>query len=153
MTLVAFDTSILAYLARVDRAPADRGKIGRVKQLVPLLGRNCALVAPAQALGELFVVLRKANTDAMDARTIVNQFTDEFVTVTTDELSLSRALDLAVDHKLQFWDALILTAAAEAGCSLLLSEHMQDGFVVAGLTVVNPLAPTLHRALTRVLAR
>lgn len=153
MTSIAFDTNILAYLAVVDRAPADRAKIERVKQLVPRLGRSCALVAPTQALGELFVVLRKAKTDAVDARQIVNHFASEFVTATTDELSLGRALDLAVDHRLQFWDALILTAAVDAGCSLLLSEDMQDGFVVAGLTVVNPLAATPNEKLTRLLAR
>ena len=153
MTSVAFDTNILAYLAVVDRAPADRSKIERVKQLVPRLGQSCALVAPTQALGELFVVLRKAKTDAVEARRIVNHFTNEFIIATTDEWSLGRALDLAVDHKLQFWDALILTAAADAGCSLLLSEDMQDGFVVAGLTVVNPLAAIPNAALTRLLAR
>lgn len=152
VTSVAFDTNILAYLAVVDRAPSDRAKIERIKQLVPLLGRSCALVAPTQALGELFVVLRRARTGAVEARRIVNHFANEFITATTDELSLSRALDLAVDHKLQFWDALILTAAADAGCSLLLSEDMQDGFVVAGLTVVNPLAPTRHPRLASLLS-
>jgi len=32
------------------------------------------------------------------------------------------AADLMVDHKLQYRDALIVTAAAEAGCTLLLSN-------------------------------
>jgi hypothetical protein len=34
---------------------------------------------------------------------------------------------------------LIVTAAAEAGCALLLSEDMPDGFLTRGLTVINPL--------------
>ncbi|HJQ16060.1 MAG TPA: hypothetical protein VJ859_03585 [Allosphingosinicella sp.] len=54
------------------------------------------------------------------------------------------AADLAVDHKLQFWDALIVTAAADAGCTFLLSEDMQDKFIARGLTIVDPLAADVH---------
>ena len=43
------------------------------------------------------------------------------------------ATDLAVDRDLSIWDAVILAAAADAGCRLLLSEDMQDGFAWRGL--------------------
>ena len=48
------------------------------------------------------------------------------------------ALTLAADHNLQIFDAVILAAAAEAGCDLLVSEDLQDGFVWHGVTVTNP---------------
>jgi predicted nucleic acid-binding protein len=38
----------------------------------------------------------------------------------------------------------MVAAAGEAGCRLLLSEDLQDGFVWGGVTVVNPFAPALH---------
>ncbi|MDV3256212.1 MAG: hypothetical protein LOX97_00170, partial [Sphingomonas sp.] len=57
------------------------------------------------------------------------------------------AADLSVDHKLQFWDALIVSAAADAGCAMLLSEDMQHGFVTRGLTIVNPLTDAPHPKL------
>ena len=60
-------------------------------------------------------------------------------------------VDLATEHKLQFWDALILNVAADAGCSLLLSEDMQDGFAWRGVTVVNPFAAKMHKRLARIL--
>ena len=50
------------------------------------------------------------------------------------------ALDLAVLTQLQVWDALIVNTAADAGCAVLLTEDMQDGFRWRRLTIVNPLA-------------
>jgi predicted nucleic acid-binding protein len=48
------------------------------------------------------------------------------------------ALALARDHHLQFYDALIVAAALEAGCDTLFSEDMQHGRSFSGLTIVNP---------------
>ena len=46
---------------------------------------------------------------------------------------------VAERDKLSLYHAMIVAAALEAGCDMLLSEDMQDGFVVDGrLTVVNP---------------
>jgi predicted nucleic acid-binding protein len=53
----------------------------------------------------------------------------------------------------QFWDAMILSAAADAGCTLLLSEDMQNGFVARGVTVVNPLADAPHPRLAGLLGK
>jgi predicted nucleic acid-binding protein len=47
---------------------------------------------------------------------------------------------LAIRHEsaLGFYDALMVAAAAEAGCSTLYSEDMQDGQRLAGVTIRNP---------------
>jgi len=70
-----------------------------------------------------------------------------FTVVPTTEMVLSRAMDVAAVHELATWDAVILAATAEAGCRLLLSEDMQEGFTWGGVTIVNPFAPTPHRLL------
>ena len=70
----------------------------------------------------------------------------------TTEIVLSRAVDVAVDHQLATWDAVVLAAAAEAGCRVLLSENMQDGFTWGGVTIVNPFAPSPHRLLDDLMA-
>ena len=57
------------------------------------------------------------------------------------------ATDLAAQHHLGIWDSVILASAADAGCRLLLSEDMQDGFTWNGVTVANPFAPSLHPLL------
>jgi len=50
------------------------------------------------------------------------------------------ALDLARTHGLNFYDALILGSALEAGCEVVLTEDLQAGRRIAGLTIVNPFA-------------
>jgi predicted nucleic acid-binding protein len=60
---------------------------------------------------------------------------------------MTLAADLATDHRLGIWDAVILSAAAQAGCRLLLSDDLQEGFTWAGVTVVNPFAAPRHALL------
>ncbi len=151
MTRAALDTNILAYLAGVSRDARDDAKINRARDLIHRLGDKVSLVAPAQTLGELFVVLRRSGASSGEARAILVEFAEAFATSASETRTALAAADLVVDHQLQFWDALIVTSAAEAGCSLLLSEDMQDGFVARGLTLVNPLADTLHPKLKALL--
>jgi predicted nucleic acid-binding protein len=151
VTRAALDTNILAYLAGVSRDARDDAKINRARDLIHRLGDKVSLVAPAQTLGELFVVLRRSGASSGEARAILVEFAEAFATSASETRTALAAADLVVDHQLQFWDALIVTSAAEAGCSLLLSEDMQDGFVARGLTLVNPLADTLHPKLKALL--
>lgn len=49
-----------------------------------------------------------------------------------------RALDIQTRYRYGFYDALIIAAALEAGCSRLYSEDLQGGQQIEGLTIVNP---------------
>ena len=151
MTRVALDTNILAYLAGVSRSEADEAKIGQVRDVVARLGETVSLIAPTQTLGELFVVLKRSGACAEEARAILLEFGEAFGTAASETRTVLAAADLVVDHKLQFWDSLIVTAAADAGCTLLLSEDMQNGFVTRGLTIVDPLRTDLHPRLASLL--
>ena len=48
------------------------------------------------------------------------------------------AITLARDHRLAFYDALIVAAASRANCAILLTEDMQHGRSIEGLTIRNP---------------
>ena len=48
------------------------------------------------------------------------------------------AVALARRHRFEFHDSLILASALEAGCDTLLTEDMQSGRRIEGLTIVNP---------------
>lgn len=107
------------------------------------------VVLPVQVLGELFAVLtRKAGRTPTQARDAVMQWRDSYATVETSSQVLLTAIDLAADHHLAIWDAIIMAAVAEADCRLLLSEDLQDGFSWRGVTVVNPFAEQRHPLLT-----
>ena len=48
------------------------------------------------------------------------------------------AVALARQHRFSFYDSLILASALEAGCDTLLTEDLQSGRRIDGLTIVNP---------------
>jgi len=104
-------------------------------------------------MGELFVVLRRSGAPADEVRAILIEFADAFGSSASELNSVLAAADLVVDHKLQFWDSLILIAAANAGCTLLLPEDMQSGFVTRGITIVDPFAKPLHPKLAALQSR
>lgn len=50
------------------------------------------------------------------------------------------ALVLREEAQLSFWDALVVTAAVRMGATRLYTEDLNDGQVIRGVRVVNPLA-------------
>lgn len=148
MTRVAFDTNVLAYIAGVDRHADDAAKIEASRALLKQLRGRATLLVPVQALGELYVVLTRSGASREEARDTVLRMTQALGCLDSGRSAFLSALDLATAHKLQLWDALILNAAAEAGCTLLLSEDMADGFAWRGTAVVNPFAPAIDERLT-----
>ena len=146
---VAVDTNVLAYAEGINGAEkrlAAWTVIGKIRSENPAV--------PAQVLGELFhVLVRKAGLSSDRARVSVLEWSGVFQVVDTASATLFKATDLAADHNLQIWDAIILCAASEAGCRLLLSEDMQDGFTWGGVTVANPFAVSLNPSLAALLER
>ena len=55
-----------------------------------------------------------------------------------DVSDILAAVDLHRLHGFSFWDALILRAAKQAGCSVLFSENMQNTREIDGVRIVNP---------------
>jgi predicted nucleic acid-binding protein len=49
-----------------------------------------------------------------------------------------KALKIAAEHGYHIYDALILSAALDAGCDTLYSEDMQDGQKIGAITIRNP---------------
>jgi predicted nucleic acid-binding protein len=144
---VALDTNVLAY-AEATNGAAMRDKALELIQRLPA----GAIVLPVQALGELFnVLVRKAKRRPTRARAAVLSWHDAYPTVETSAIVMINATDLAADHGLTIWDSVILAAAAEAGCRLLLTEDLQEGFTWRGVTVTNPFAASLHPLLVALL--
>ena len=64
---------------------------------------------------------------------------------------LDLALTLVSDHKLGFWDALLCATAERAGLRYLLTEDLQDGRRLGGLTIVNPFRTKNNTLIDRIL--
>lgn len=144
---VALDTNVLAYAEGVNGAPMKKVALDLVRRL-PASGT----LLPVQVLGELFnLLVRKAGRPASKARSAILSWRDAFPLIETSEAVILSAVELAAVHQLGIWDAVILSAAGEAGCRLLLSEDLQEGFTWKGVTVTNPFAPSKHALLAALL--
>jgi predicted nucleic acid-binding protein len=132
--LVALDTTILAYAEGIGDSRRCAEAIRLIEQLPVEL-----VLLPAQSLGELFRVLTgKAKREQGLVRQAIMAWADSFEVADSSWSAFRAAMDLAIDHRLQIWDALIMAVAAENSCRMLLSEDLQNGFIWRGVTVVNP---------------
>jgi len=139
----ALDTNVLAYAEGVNGDERRDVALGLLRRLPQEAG-----VVPAQVLGELFnVLVRKGGRSRSAARDALLSWRDAFPVVETSPEVMLAAADLATDHQLSIWDAVILSVASKAGCRLLLSEDLQEGFTWGGVTVVNPFASSRHALL------
>ena len=137
MVRIALDTNVLVYAEGVNGE--DRKEIAI--RLLKDIGGDQEVVIPVQALAELFTVLtRKAQWPLAAARAAVLGWHDAYALAETSSSVLLDALELAAAHRFALWDAIMLAAAAQAGCRHLLSEDMQDGFTWRGVTIRNPFA-------------
>jgi predicted nucleic acid-binding protein len=131
---VALDSNILLYAQGFNDLPRRQRAEQALGHLI-----EAEIIIPAQALGGVFAVLtRKFGQTQTFARGVVVRWQEAYAIAPTTERVLLRATDLATDHRLGIWDAVIFAAAAEAGCSVLLSEDMQHGFLWGGVQVINP---------------
>ena len=147
---VALDTNVLAYAEAIDGADRQREAVALLRRL-----RAHDAIVPVQVLGELFnVLLRKGGRTRIAARDAVMIWRDAFPDIVeTSPETMILAIELAKDHNLGIWDAVILTAASRAGARLLLSEDMQSGFTWGGVTVVDPFTAPPHPLLQAVLTQ
>lgn len=146
---VAIDTNILVYAEGAN--DSERREI--VLAAMQPLARE-SVVIPAQVLGELFnVLVRKTGRTPVAARDTVLRWHDLYEALPTTPDVLRTAMDIATEHQLRIWDAVILAAASSAGCRLLLSEVLQDGFTWGGVTVVSPFTDPRHWLLASLLAQ
>lgn len=129
-----FDTNILIYTD--DKAAPAKQR--RALSLVEEHRRAGSGVVSLQVLQEYFVtVTRKLHIEPRIARRKV-ELLAEFDVATPDLTDILAAIDLHRLHGFSFWDALILRAAQQSGCKVLLSEDMQDMREIDGVEIVNP---------------
>jgi len=129
-----FDTNVLVY-SDDKAAPA---KQRRALELIAEHRRARTGVVSLQVLQEYFVtVTRKLQVDPSIARRKI-ELLAEFDVATPEVADILAAIDLHRLHKFSFWDALVLRAAKQAGCSVLLSEDMQETREIDGVRIVNP---------------
>jgi predicted nucleic acid-binding protein len=142
----ALDTNILVYACGLDDERRQARALALVEAIPP---EN--LVLPVQVLGECYGVLTRKGMARLMARRTILHWQEAFEVADTTAAVLRQATGLSADHQLRIWDAIVLATAADARCQMLLTEDLRDGFVWAGVTVVNPFVVPSHKLLMALL--
>lgn len=130
------DANVLVYAQ--DAATPKKQAVAR--DLIASLVASADGVISTQVLQEFYVAAtRKLSVPPLVAKGVLKTFA-VFETVQVTPSLIQEAVDCAILNELSFWDALILAAAASAGCGRVLSEDLNPGQVILGVKVENPFA-------------
>ena len=126
------DTNILIYAFTSDE-PKKQEKA--LKSL-----DDCQPVISLQVLKEFSnVLLKKGNAPPDKLKETIIEIIEIADVVNEDPMLILDSIDIHERHKFSFCDSLIISAALNSQCQILLSEDMQDGQSIEGkLKIVNP---------------
>jgi predicted nucleic acid-binding protein len=132
---VFVDTNILVYAHDADAGPRHAAAKEKLKSLwsAPLHPS-----ISVQVLQELYINLVRKGAQPKAARELVLDYF-EWDVVPNSAALLQSAMAGAERWKISLWDALIVSAAREAGAGVLWSEDLNEGQDYDGVVVVNPL--------------
>lgn len=130
------DTNILVYAVDED----DAARRDACRAVIASVAADGSGVISTQVMQEFYVAAtRKLGMPPLAAKTVLKTFA-VFETVHVSPDLIQDAIDCAVLNTLSFWDALIIAAAASAGCARLFTEDLNAGQTVLGVAIENPLA-------------
>ena len=135
MAKIFIDTNILIY--SMDQF--DPVKQKRSRALLKSLNNDLRGVISTQVLLEFYVAAtRKLGAEPLVVKDIINSL-ERFETVIIVPDIIKEAIDCGIINRISFWDALIVTAAESANCEKLWSEDLNDGKVIRGVLIENPI--------------
>ena len=131
-----FDTNVLLYLFD-SSAPEKKSQAQEVFFEEVQAGRA---VLSTQILQEFYVNATRKLADPLPAEVAEAQVRDfaRLPLVRVDEVMILAAIERSRSMSLSFWDALVIVAALKANSGRLLTEDLQHGQRIGGLTVENP---------------
>ena len=137
MSVDFIDSNVLLYLFD-ETAPAKRAT---AESLIHQALEASNAVISHQVVQETLNVhttkMRPAATNEQ-ARRFLDSVLMPLWRVMPNAALYHRAMDLRVRYGFSFYDALIVAAALESGCTRLLTEDLQDGQRIERLVVTNP---------------
>jgi len=146
--MISFDTNILVYAT----AATAGEKAERAQDLIARGMRSGWSILLLQTLAEFSnVAIRKAGIPIEDIRKTIDAWRAILPVQAAADDDLTAALDAVKMHRLGFWDAMLWASAQRAGVRHLLTEDLQDGFVLRGVTFVNPFKRSNDRLVDEIL--
>ena len=136
MSDVFIDTNVLLYgVDDADPAKRDRAR----EWIAACWQRRCGRLS-TQVLNEFYVNAKKKFSKAItqgDARAEIRRY-QHWRPWVIDHPTIETAWAVESRFGLNYWDALMIAAAQQQGCTLFLSEDLQHEQQIDGVRIVNP---------------
>jgi predicted nucleic acid-binding protein len=129
------DANVLLYAA--STAPDERPKMERARAILD----DEDLAVSVQVLQEFYVQATHRSRDERLTHDQAIALSESWLRFPVEESSvqlLRNALATAARWTISYWDAAIVEAARASGCTIVLTEDLQDGMDFAGVRVVDP---------------
>ncbi len=131
------DTNVLVYAFDSDAGAKQDHAIATLEHLWKTKSGRVS----TQVLQEFYVsVTRKlrSRVSRPSARRAVELYASWCIVI--EPADIAAAFRIEDEARISFWDALVLAAAQKSGASRILSEDLNAGQKVAGITIENPFA-------------
>jgi len=134
------DTNILVYAHDLDAGE----KNAVAKEIVSDLWNSRTGILSTQVLQEFYVTLTRKIPSPLKkghARRIIGNYLSWDVAL-NDGRTILQASEIEETYNISFWDAMIISAAYAKNASILLTEDLNSGQKIEGVTVLNPFIDT-----------
>ena len=131
---IFIDTNLFVY--SIDSFDPNRKEHAR--SILKKISDQYTGVISTQVMQEFYVAAtKKLNADPVIIKGILTQLTNFEIISVSPELVFS-AIDCSILNRLSFWDALIITSAANAKCKEVWTEHLTHDQIILGVRIKNP---------------
>lgn len=133
---VFVDTNILVYAHDIDAGHKHRIAADRIAELWD----SRTGVISTQVLQEFYVTVTRKIPSPIPPHTARSALSNYSVwqVETADPDTVIAASEIEERHRLSFWDAMIVAAAAQGGAEVLLTEDLNAGRTIEGIRISNP---------------
>jgi predicted nucleic acid-binding protein len=132
------DTNILLYA--VDASEAT--KQDRAFEVFERLLDSGSGALSVQVLGEFFSVatgVRRRLLSVQDAEEYVRDYVAAWPVLDLTRDIQAQAMLIVRRYEISYWDALVVATAVVNSLAFVLTEDLQDGQIIEGVRIVNPL--------------
>ena len=141
---VFIDTNVLLYIHDI-RSPIKSERCAAWLRAVTAENRARINMQSLNELAHVFL-RKKWFSNPHEAFAVIDAFAALGSTpVTMNEMAAARRIHLSTGYA--WWDCLLLASALDLGCGYFLSEDLQDGQIIEGLTIVDPFAHSPEQVL------
>lgn len=135
MSKIFLDTNILIY--SMDKSQQTKQK--KCRHLLKGLADGPWGVISTQVMQEFYTAATvKLGADPLITKDILRSLERFEIVIITPGI-IKDAIDCSIINRLSFWDSLIVAAAESAKCDILWTEDLNDGQIIRGVRIENPL--------------